>query len=100
MNGNGRSFALSYAKDIVVAQITAGVDQQNLFELADKMVEWLNRKPVEHIDTVRKIVEDAGLTDAVRGLGVSRNEIVRKYVDCGMDTAQFLDELRYEINEQ
>jgi len=47
-NGGNASFALSYAKDVLVASyITSNPDiirvtTENMFDLADKMVKWLN----------------------------------------------------------
>ena len=39
MDGKNRSFALSYAKDIIVAQLNSGKEKgtKDLFDLAEKM---------------------------------------------------------------
>lgn len=45
--GNNASFALSYAKDVHIARMahtTENVHSGDLFLLADKMYEWLNKK--------------------------------------------------------
>ena len=47
--GNNRSFALSYAKDMVVALLGSGVkvSTDETLGIADKFLAWLDQKPVE-----------------------------------------------------
>jgi len=42
-SGSNRSFALSYAKDCWVGNVIKGAE---MFDLADKMVAWLDNEPV------------------------------------------------------
>lgn len=99
-----KSFALSYAKDIVVAMVSKGnitlssdfcseASEATRF-IADEFMKWLEAPSL--MDRVRNALQQSGLTEYVKQKGYTETQVRLLLEDVGFDIGQFVRKLKEE----
>jgi hypothetical protein len=101
---DNRSFALSYAKDIVVARSYGDVPKQSpesvveeVLFISNEFSKWLDSPGYR--DRIRQAIKAAGLSDSIAGR-FTVGDIDELYYDNACDMKQFIQALQQKVEEK
>lgn len=108
-SGGNTSFAMSYAKDIAIAELSAGkqIDVDRMLEIASKLDSFMssadgeNRSGQERreMKALSIALKSVGLYDKVVQAGIKKDKALRLFSRCGSDPAKVISVFSEALKE-